>query len=203
MVRSLAACWEETYSMKKIRLSRAALGAGFVTGAATVAALLVAVGALGANTASATRWNHTGTAPVPGVVAEVQTESKIPPALVWQTITINEIYGDKASIIDVGPGGDSVGDYVVFRDKLRNPNTNAVVGTIDAQCINGFAGMCHGVVRLNGKGQITFDGETEKNVDPDRYAIVGGTGKYVDVGGQMQVDFPDEDHAVLTLTLTH
>jgi len=189
--------------LRKIRFSRAALGAGFITGAATVAALTLAVGAFGATTPSAVRWNHTGTTAAPGVQAQVQTESKIPPALVWQTITVIEQYGDKVGIVDVGAGGDSVGDYVVFRDKLRNPSTNAVVGTIDAQCMSGFADMCRGVVRLNGRGQITFDGETEIGVDPDRYSVVGGAGEFVDVGGQMQVAFPANDYAALTITLTH
>jgi hypothetical protein len=44
---------------------------------------------------------------------------------------------------------------------------------------------------------------TQLNVDPDRYSIVGGAGEFVDVGGQMQVDFPANDHALLTLTVTH
>jgi hypothetical protein len=202
MVRSGGACREDQF-VKRIRLSRAALGAGFVTGAATVAALTLAVGVFGAVTPSAVRWNHTGATAGPGVQAQVQAASKIPPGLVWQTINVIEQYGTKVGVVDVGPGGDSVGDYVVFRDKLRNPNTNAVVGTIDAQCMSGFADMCRGVIHLNGRGQITFDGETEIGVDPDRYAVVGGTGKFVDVGGQMQVAFPSNDYAALTITLTH
>jgi len=169
-----------------------------------VAALTLAIGVLGAGTPSAVRWHHiSGTYAAPGIQAAVQAESKIPPGLVWQTISVNEQFGDKVSVVDVGPGGDSVGDYVVFRDKLRNPNTNAVVGTIDAQCMSGFADMCRGVVRLNRRGQITFDGETESGVDPDRYSIVGGSGEFVDVGGQMQVAFPSNDYAALTITLTH
>jgi hypothetical protein len=190
--------------VKKIRLPRAALGVGFVAGVATVAVLSLSVAALGARSPSGVRWNHTtGTLVAPGLRAQVSAESKIPPGLVWQTITLVEPYGNKVAVIDVGASGDSPGDYVVFQDKLRNPNTNDVVGTIDAQCMAGFNDLCRGVVRLNGRGQITFDGMTQLNVDPDRYSVVGGAGEFVDVGGQMQVDFPADDHAQITLTLTH
>ena len=63
--------------------------------------------------------------------------------------------------------------------------------------------MCRGVAKLNGKGQVTFDGMTPKDVDPDRYSIVGGSAKLVDVGGVMLVEFPADDHALITFTLTH
>jgi hypothetical protein len=186
--------------VKKFRLPRAALGVGVVT----VAVLSLSVAALGAGSPAAVRWNHTtGQLVAPGVRAQASAESKIPPGLVWQTITVVEPFGNKVAVVDVGASGDSPGDYVVFQDKLRDPNTNNVVGTIDAQCMAGFNDLCRGVVRINGRGQITFDGMTQLNVDPDRYSIVGGAGEFVDVGGQMQVDFPANDHALLTLTVTH
>ena len=130
-------------------------------------------------------------------------ESNIPPGLTWQTITLVEPYGNKVSVVDVGASGDLPGDYVVFQDKLRNPNTDKVVGTIDVQCMAAFNDLCRGVLNLNGRGQITFDGMTKLNVDPDRYSIVGGAGEFVDVGGQMRIEFPSDDHALLTLNITH
>jgi hypothetical protein len=171
-----------------------------------VAALLTgAIGAMGAKSPSAARWNHRPAAQplAAGAAAEGRIEAKIPPSLVWQTIQVKEVFGDKLAVIDVGPGGDSVGDYVVFRDQLRNPNNNHVVGTIDVTCMSGFADMCRGTARFTGRGQITFDGMTPLNHDPDHYPIVGGSGEFADVGGVFMVEFPANDYAALTFTLTH
>ena len=165
-----------------------------------VALLATTFSVIGAKSPSAARWNHRTTT---GVRTEAQAEATIPPALIWQEIQVVEQYGDKIAFVDNEPGGDSVGDYVVFRDNLLNPNNGKKVGTIDVQCLNGFADMCRGVAKLNGRGQVTFDGMTNKDVDPDRFNIVGGSGKLVDVGGVMTVEFPADDHALITFTLTH
>lgn len=191
--------------MSKFRGSRKAFGAGAVTVLVIAALLSITMSTLGAKSPAAARWNHKAGAHalMPGALAEAAVESKLTASQIWQTISLVETYGDKFAAVDVGPGGDSVGDYVVFRDKVRNPSNNKVVGTIDVTCMQAFADMCRGVVRLNGRGQITFDGMTNINHDPDRYSIVGGNGEFADVGGVMRIDFPADDHADLTLTLTH
>jgi hypothetical protein len=184
------------------RLLSARRGIAFagISGAVVLALLATTIVVMGAKSPSAARWNHTAAS---GVRTAARAEASIPQNLIWQEIQVVEMYGNKLGVVDNEPGGDSIGDYVVFRDKLFDPNTDKQVGTIDVQCMSGFGDMCRGVVRLNNKGQITFDGMTEVGVDPDRYNIVGGGGSFADVGGVMRIDFPAEDHAVLTLTLTH
>jgi hypothetical protein len=190
--------------VRKFRSSRLAIAAGAVSAVAALAVLATTTGTIAAQAPASARWNHNGTTRVaPGALAEANAESQIPPNLVWKTLTFNEPYGNKVAFIDVGAAGDSEGDYNVFRDKLRDPDTDEVKGWIDVTCLRGWADMCHGTIRLTGQGQITFDGSTPKDFDPDRYPVVGGGGPFVDVGGVMQVDFPALDHAVITVTLTH
>ena len=187
--------------MNRLFSARKAVAFAGVSGAIVLALLATTVVVMGAKSPAATRWNHSSTE---GVRTAARAEAAIPQNLIWQEIQVVEKYGNKVGVIDNQPGGDSVGDYVVFRDKLFDPNNSSKqVGTIDVQCLRGFSDMCRGVVRLNNKGQITFDGMTELDVDPDRYNIVGGGGSFADVGGVLRIDFPADDHAVLTLTLTH
>ena len=185
--------------MKRLGTRRAALISAAISGAVLLALLATTISVIGAKSPAAARWNQRT---MTGVRTEAETET-IPPALIWQEIQAIEQYGDKLAVVDNEPGGDSVGDYVVFRDNLLSPTTGKKIGTIDAQCLRGFADMCRGVAKLNNKGQITFDGMTPLDLDPDRYAIVGGTDKFADVGGLMRVEFPAEDHALLTFILTH
>jgi hypothetical protein len=185
--------------MRRLRTPRVALGSAFILGVVVTALVATTIVAVGAKSPAAARWNHKGAT---GVRTEAQAEAAIPRALIWQEIQVIEEFGNKLAVVDNAPGGDSVGDYVVFRDRLLNPNSGKQVGTIDVTCMAGFADMCRGVVRLNNRGQITFDGMTPLGTDPDRYSIVGGHGNFADVGGVMRVDFPADDHALLTLTLT-
>ena len=186
--------------MKRLRSPRKAIALTGIGGAIVLALLATGIVATGAQSPAAARWNHTTST---GVRTAARVQAAIPQNRIWQEIKVVERYGNKLGVVDNQPPGDSIGDYVVFRDKLFAPNTNTQVGTIDVTCMTGFGDMCRGVVRLYGRGQITFDGMTEVDVDPDRYSIVGGNGRFADVGGVMRIDFPAENHAVLTLTLTH
>ena len=186
--------------MNRLLSARKAIAFTGISGAIVLALLATTFVVMGAKSPAAARWNHTSTA---GVRTAARAEAAIPENLIWQEIQVEERYGNKVGFVDNQPGGDSIGDYVVFRDKLFEPNTNKQVGTIDVTCMSGFGDMCRGVVRLNNRGQITFDGMTELGVDPDRYNIVGGSGKFADVGGVLRIEFPAEDHALLTLVLTH
>ena len=115
---------------------------------------------------------------------------------------MREVFGPDFTFVDTGEEGDSPGDYGVFRDHLASANGNRHVGVIHVQCIEAYASQCRGSARLAGRGQITFDGITPSRVDPDRFAITGGTGEFVDVGGVFKVEFPSNDYALLTFTLT-
>jgi len=186
--------------LNRLLSARKAIAFTGVSGVVVLALLATTIVVTGAKSPAAARWNHTSTT---GIRSAVRADAAIPQDRIWKEIQVVERYGNKIAFVDNQPSGDSVGDYVVFRDKLFKPNTNRQVGTIDVTCMSGFGDMCRGVVRLFNKGQITFDGMTELDVDPDRYNIVGGGGRFADVGGVMRIEFPAENHALLTLTLTH
>lgn len=173
---------------------------------AVIAIILATTANVAANTSRAAyRWlNAPDSARTSvAVLEDGATEQKIDPSLIWKVITVREVYGPDFTFVDVGEEGDSPGDYGVFRDGLRNANGTRPVGVVHAQCLEAYASHCRGSARLAGRGQITFDGITPTRVDPDRFAITGGTGEFVDVGGVLKVEFPSNDYALLTFTLTH
>ena len=64
-------------------------------------------------------------------------------------------------------------------------------GFIDVQCVEAYSSHCRGSIRLSGQGQIVFDGATPTPVDPDRFAVTGGTGKLRGVSGELVVSLPE------------
>jgi hypothetical protein len=152
---------------------------------------------------ASSRWNHLAKAPA-GSIATSATDTGVEPQAagpVWKSIRLVERYGPRFTFVDVAPKGESPGDYGVFRDAVFT--TGGVrVGTIDAQCIAAYSDQCSGSIRLPGRGQITFAGITPLGIDPDHYAITGGTGQFTGVGGALTIEFPNFDTARLTLTLT-
>jgi hypothetical protein len=173
-----------------------------------VATLMLVIGALilgsfevvAAKSRASNRWNHVKPAGVtrPAANAEWNTAG----ATGTMNLTFHEPFGPDFTFVDVGKKGDTPGDYGVFRDELADPGTGEVVGTIDVQCIAAYADQCRGSLRINGRGQITFDGITPLGQDPDYFAVTGGTKEYVGVGGVFQVSFPSDEYALLTLRLT-
>ena len=87
-------------------------------------------------------------------------------------------------------------------ESVQYTGTIDKVGTIDVQCIAAYADQCMGSIRIAGRGQITFGGISPLGRDPDHYAVTGGTGLYLGVGGEIRIDYPDLDRAFLTVTLT-
>jgi len=170
-----------------------------------IPATLVTILAAGTVTAepsrASNRWNHVRSAE-PSVQSSI--DSGVEAAYdgpVWRRLRLTETYGPKFTFVDVAPKGDSPGDYGVFRDPVLNTRGQKV-GTIDVQCIAAYADQCQGSIRLAGRGQITFGGITPLGRDPDFYAITGGTGQFTGVGGVLRIDFPNNNRAQLTVTLT-
>jgi hypothetical protein len=168
------------------------LGVPAAVGAMILAATLTSGGAA-AQSRAAHRWNHD---------SGVRHRTSAEPILAGgRTLILDEIFTNKFTFIDVGERGKSPGDYGVFRDPLADPDTGKHVGTIDVQCIAAYADQCRGSIRLIGRGQIVFDGITPVGVDPDRFAVTGGTGVFAKARGLLVVSFPSEDSATLTLRL--
>jgi hypothetical protein len=169
--------------------------------ALTVGVLLFAdLGVATARSRAAYRWNHD-----PAARSTAATPNEFAPAATApspsQTLEFDEVYGPNFVFVDVGEEGDSPGDYGVFRDKLRDVDTGAVLGTIDVQCIAAFADQCRGSIRLPGRGQITFDGITRLGHDPDWFAVTGGTKDFVGADGVVNVSFPSDTAARITVRL--
>lgn len=88
--------------------------------------------------------------------------------------------------VDIGAPGPTVGDLLVFRDRLFDPVSHQQVGVEGGTCTitdvqAGFQTHCVGTVML-ADGQICFQGlATDAAVKP--LAVVGGTGKYQGASG--------------------
>jgi hypothetical protein len=175
-------------------------------GGMSVAAIVLTVAAVtnvaAAPSRASSRWNHdTGPSGTPLAATDLGSEPQAK-GPIWKTFHLVEVFSPRFTFVDVAPKGDSPGDYGVFHDPIET--TGGVrIGTIDAQCIAAYADQCSGSIRIPGRGQITFAGITPLGIDPDHYAVTGGTGQFAGVGGALLIEFPFIDSAKLTLTLTH
>jgi hypothetical protein len=164
----------------------------------TALAALLAAGIVGptpgaaAQSAVAERWGHDSTTTTR---VGQPTEG---PNLGAHDLRLHEVFGEDFTFVDVGEEGDSPGDYGVFRDRVTNP-AGKDVGTIDVHCVEAYASHCRGSIQITGKGQIVFDGITDLGVDPDEFAITGGTGRYRGAIGALTVSFPNDEFAVLSV----
>jgi hypothetical protein len=115
--------------------------------------------------------------------------------------------------LDLGGQGPTVGDLLVFQDRLIDPVSHQQVGVEGGTCTvtdvlqAGFQTHCVGTVSLDGAGQISFQGlVTNAPVKP--LAVVGGTGKYRGASGELTLlengDGTDtgQDDGTGTLTIT-
>jgi hypothetical protein len=183
------------YKSRRVLVS-ATLSIGLIL---TVAA---ATTVTGAQSRASNRWNHDASAPAGNPLSANEAGSE--PGVrgpIWKTYHLVEQFTNRFTFVDVAPKGDSAGDYGVFRDTIVT-NGGVHLGTIDAQCIAAYADQCSGSIRIPGRGQITFAGITPLGVDPDHYAVTGGTGQFAGVGGVLLIEFPWLDAAKLTVYLT-
>ena len=109
--------------------------------------------------------------------------------------------------VDVGPTGDSPGDYVVITSPFLSPATHQKVGSGVVVCtlvkvIPTFPSQCVGTASFSA-GDITLQGifrtvTGKANV----LAVTGGTGAYEGAGGHLTVEELNETDANLTVVLT-
>jgi Allene oxide cyclase barrel like domain len=110
--------------------------------------------------------------------------------------------------IDVGPAGESLGDYFVFSEILYRRGEE--VGTSGGQCVivagtppyATFTAHCVATLDLE-RGQITLQGlvefQGEDDMSPFTVAITGGTGKYRGAGGEARIRPRGENELVYKL----
>jgi hypothetical protein len=183
---------------------RRALGAAILS-IAVVVTIIAATATSATPSRASSRWNHIDVPPMSGLVSstDAATDLGVEPLIagpVWQTFHLVQQYSKRFTFVDVAPKGDSPGDFGVFKDPVLTRG-GVRIGTIDAQCIAAYSDQCTGSIRIPGRGQITFSGITPLGVDPDHYAITGGTGQFAGVGGALVISFPNANSANLFVQL--
>jgi len=101
-------------------------------------------------------------------------------------VTIADARVDKARFIDSGEPGDSVGDRLAFDQPLLDEDLK-IIGNNSGTCIRtrvAHSFQCQWTLTLE-HGSIQVAGrEFDKGVS--KISIVGGTGKYAGIAGQME-----------------
>jgi len=116
---------------------------------------------------------------IPGLVACTQ---QAPQTL----ITIADARVDSAQLIDVGKPGDSVGDILIFDQPLLDEGMTAI-GNNSGMCIRTRAEhsfQCQWTLTFE-SGSIQVAGR-ELEQGTSNISIVGGTGIYSDISGEME-----------------
>jgi hypothetical protein len=156
-----------------------------VLGVVTVAVLVVIgvanIGGAGAQSKAVGRWGR-----VEGRTADVASSAEAAPAAAASFVLIEEV--GQGTFVDTGPKGDSEGDYALFRDRLRDPKNNALIGALSVQCVFQFAftAECHGTAILFDRGKLTFAGNVP-TASVFALAITGGTGEFRAARGEVFV----------------
>jgi hypothetical protein len=92
------------------------------------------------------------------------------------------------SVADTGKKGDSVGDVLAFANELYDQANATLVGHDNGWCVRtavGKAWECVWTVLLD-RGQLTVEGPFYDSGD-SVLAITGGTGKYANAHGEMNL----------------
>jgi hypothetical protein len=93
---------------------------------------------------------------------------------------------DREKFVDAdGSGGPSVGDYFLFTERIVNGD-GALIGRDWGACTLQFgqAAQCEATIRLFGRGTIEVAGTLGRH---PFIPITGGTGEFVDAGGELNV----------------
>lgn len=101
-------------------------------------------------------------------------------------VTIADARVDKAQFVDIGEAGDSVGDILTFDQPLLDAHGGSI-GNNSGTCIRtrvGHSFQCAWTLTLEG-GSIQVAGR-EFDQGASIIAIVGGTGRYVGISGEME-----------------
>ena len=90
--------------------------------------------------------------------------------------------------LDLGPKGDSVGDMLVFANKVYDAANKVELGSDQGYCIRTVVGKsweCFWTLSLRA-GQITLEGPFADQGD-SLFTVTGGTGKYAGAKGSMKL----------------
>jgi allene oxide cyclase len=103
-----------------------------------------------------------------------------------QIVVVERPVGE--TTVDLGAKGDSVGDLLVFANKVYDAGNKAQVGTDQGYCVRTVVGKsweCFWTLTL-AAGQITVEGPFLDTGD-SLMVVTGGTGKYAGAKGSMKL----------------
>jgi allene oxide cyclase len=103
-----------------------------------------------------------------------------------QIVVVERPVGE--TTVDLGAKGDSVGDLLVFANKIYDSANRTLVGSDQGYCIRTVVGKsweCFWTLLLKA-GQITVEGPFMDTGD-SLLTVTGGTGKYAGAKGSMKL----------------
>jgi allene oxide cyclase len=103
-----------------------------------------------------------------------------------QIVVVERPVGE--TTVDLGAKGDSVGDLLVFSNKVYDAGNKAQVGSDQGYCVRTVVGKsweCFWTLTL-AAGQITVEGPFLDTGD-SLMVVTGGTGKYMGAKGSMKL----------------
>jgi hypothetical protein len=103
-----------------------------------------------------------------------------------QIVVVERPVGE--TTVDLGAKGDSVGDLLVFANKVYDPANKTQVGSDQGYCVRTIVGKsweCFWTLTLKA-GQITVEGPFMDEGD-SLLVVTGGTGKYAGAKGAMKL----------------
>ena len=120
------------------------------------------------------------------VLAAAAALASMPALAAEQIVVVERPVGE--TTVDLGAKGDSVGDLLVFANKVYDAANKTQLGTDNGYCVRTVVGKsweCFWTLTLKG-GQITVEGPFMDSGD-SLLAVTGGTGKYAGARGSMKL----------------
>jgi allene oxide cyclase len=120
------------------------------------------------------------------VLAAATALASMPALAAEQIVVVERPVGE--TTVDLGAKGDSVGDLLVFANKVYDAGNKMQLGTDNGYCVRTVVGKsweCFWTLTLKG-GQITVEGPFMDSGD-SLLAVTGGTGKYAGARGSMKL----------------
>ena len=120
------------------------------------------------------------------VLAAATALASMPALAAEQIVVVERPVGE--TTVDLGAKGDSVGDLLVFANKVYDAANKTQLGTDNGYCVRTVVGKsweCFWTLTLKG-GQITVEGPFMDSGD-SLLAVTGGTGKYAGARGSMKL----------------
>jgi allene oxide cyclase len=112
--------------------------------------------------------------------------ASMPALAAEQIVVVERPVGE--TTVDLGAKGDSVGDLLVFANKIYDAANKTQLGTDNGYCVRTVVGKsweCFWTLILKA-GQITVEGPFMDSGD-SLLAVTGGTGKYAGARGSMKL----------------